>query len=248
MCRRNPSAPFIEHESHSWAPPTPTEDQELAHCGFCFAGCEAKFPEHLRHIHESRCQFRPNLENEPIPTDLTHDEETLLDCRYSHVGCNVRLPEWRKAIHEPICIYKDRIHQAVDGIAHCLDEFSFEDRTAECDYDPEEMVDCRYNEYGCTVRMPRRRKNTHEQKCNWAKHRDQCEEEYCYVPEENPDENVPCIWAKYGCQVTPRRCRRETHAEKCNYRMERCTYSSNGCGATFQISQRFAHEKNCEYA
>jgi len=260
----DPSAPFMDHERYSWAPPPPTEDQELKHCGFCHAGCEARFPEHLRQIHESRCQFRPNLEEEQLPTDLSYEDDNLQDCRYQVVGCNVRLPEWRKRVHEEICIYKDKL-EAFDGIADGMNELSFNDDDEYCDGDPEEIVDCLFRRYGCMVRMPRRRKNIHQRKCNYREYynAEDFEEE---EPEEDPERKVPCRWADNGCQVMPRYCRRETHAEKCNYKPDHytsdeyvyeserdpdenvpCPWAEHGCQVMPRYCKRDSHAEKCNY-
>ncbi|KAH0539800.1 uncharacterized protein LOC123259719 [Cotesia glomerata] len=243
-----PSAPFIDNERHHWSPPPPTEDQELLPCQYSYLGCYANIPEHLRDLHESRCQFRPYLEEEHLPTDLNTDEGELESCRYSVVGCNVRLPEWRKQVHENLCIYKDRL-DALDDIQRDLDSFHFEDG------DPEEMVECKFNRYGCMVKMPRRRKNMHQMKCNYQKYHNENDDEdfsecsiSCAEPEVDPDSHVPCRWAVYGCQVEPRYCRKLTHEEKCNYRREKCRFAEHGCVEMVEPCKRPLHESSCSYA
>lgn len=220
-----------------------TEDQELHACQFSHLGCCVHFPEHLRPIHEVRCQFRPHLEENQQPTDLDVDEGALEDCRYHSVGCNVRLPVWRKLVHEELCIYKSKLEDvdSLQSLEHVLN----------LDDDLEQLVDCRFKSHGCMVRMPRRRKHTHEEKCNYSKYGDELSEtEYVYEPElqEDPDEQVPCCWSAYGCQVQPRRCRKEIHEEKCNYKREPCRYIDNGCSEFLEPARKFAHERVCEFA
>ncbi|XP_034940684.1 uncharacterized protein [Chelonus insularis] len=240
-----PSAPFIEGErEHRWCPSPPTEHQELFPCRYSHLGCYAKVPEYLRELHESRCQLRPNLEDEHLPTDLSTDEGALENCKYSVVGCNVRLPEWRKLVHEEICIYKDRL-EALESVQHNLGSLSFDD------VDPEEKVECKFYRYGCMVKMPRRRKHLHEQKCNYQKH--YREEDFGETISHNteyeadPDEKVACRWSDYGCQVQPRRCRKENHEEKCNYRREKCTFAYNGCFEMVEPCKKHLHESSCSY-
>ncbi|XP_057318307.1 uncharacterized protein LOC130663180 [Microplitis mediator] len=240
-----PSAPFIDNERLQWGPPSPTEDQQLLPCQYSYLGCYANIPEHLRDLHESRCQFRPYLEEEHLPTDLNNEEGALENCRYSVVGCNVRLPEWRKLVHENLCIYKDRL-EGLDDIQRNFDSLNFEDG------DPEEMVECQFNKYGCMVKMPRRRKLMHQQKCNYRKYQDSEDfsDDYQHnsEPEIDPDSQVPCRWSIYGCQVQPRYYKKMSHEEKCNYRREKCRFAENGCSEMVEPFKKHLHESNCSYA
>ncbi|KAK0181222.1 hypothetical protein PV327_003524 [Microctonus hyperodae] len=241
-----PSAPFIDNERQCWSPPTPTEDQILYPCQYSAFGCYAKIPQHIRELHESRCQFRPNLEDENLPTDLSIDEGALEKCKYHVVGCNVKLAVWRKLVHEKICIYKDKLN-GLDEIEQSFNSINFDDGN------PEDLVDCKFRQYGCMVRMPRRRKQIHEEKCNYYKdyHEEyETEEVVYYFPESvvDPNEPVPCCWADYGCQVQPRQCRKEIHEEKCNYRRFPCRYTDNGCREVLELTKKHLHESSCSYS
>lgn len=201
-----------------------------------------------------RCQFRPHLEEEQMPTDLQHGHDDLVECSYSTVGCKVRMAPWRRDIHEKFCNYRNdfRVSEISDGLASA----TIDDN----DYggDPEELVQCKYRRYGCMVNMPRRRKYTHEQKCNYrSQYVDADDEFFSYnaatpspPPESqlDPEEQVECRWFAYGCRVKPKRFRKQIHEDKCNYRMEECAYKDYGCGATFMPSRRYAHESRCEFA
>ncbi|XP_076748605.1 uncharacterized protein LOC143422091 [Xylocopa sonorina] len=241
----DPTAPsindFHEHERHMYPPP-PTEDQELKTCRYSYLGCWVKVPEYLVDLHESRCQFRPHLEEEYLPTDVAHKADDLVECRYRVVGCKVKTSPWRISIHEGHCIYKDRYDEM--NISESMEQASI---SSDSYRDPEELVECKYRKYGCMVNMPRRRKPLHQAKCNYRKY-DQGDDDSSSEGEYDPDEQVPCKWAEHGCQVRPKRSRAETHAAKCNYRMEECAYKYNGCTATFQPPRKYAHERNCEFA
>ncbi|XP_063991668.1 uncharacterized protein LOC135170080 [Diachasmimorpha longicaudata] len=238
------SAPFLDHESHY--PPPSVEHHELQACQYKHLGCYARVPERLRSIHETRCQFRPNLECDHLPTDLNVDEGTLEDCKYHIAGCNVRLPVWRKLVHEKLCIYQDKMEE-LEGLHDQLQDLNVED-----DYgDPEELVECRFSRYGCQVQMPRRRKHIHERKCNHGRDHDDSDDEgsiHIREPEGDPDEKLPCRWAEFGCQVEPRRCRKDTHEEKCNYRREHCRFEHYGCYEMMEPTKKFSHERNCRYS
>lgn len=245
--RQQPTAPpvddFLENERRAWSVPAPSEDQELRACSYSDLGCWIKVPEYLQDLHESRCQFRPHLEEEFLPTDLDRSEDDLVECPYQSVGCNVRTLPWRISIHENYCIYKDR-RSTMDEIHEGMSSVTITDANSEYG-DPNELVECKYRRYGCMVNMPRRRKIVHEQKCNYSKYHQ--EEDYVSSSSEaeyDPDEKSDCRWAEYGCRVKPKRSRQEAHEEKCNYRMEECSY---GCGTLFQPSRKFAHERSCDY-
>ncbi|XP_003705840.2 uncharacterized protein LOC100883671 [Megachile rotundata] len=239
----HPTAPidFHEHE-RNWFPPQPNEDQELRSCSYAHLGCWVKVPIHLADLHESRCQFRPHLEEEHLPTDLVHKHDDLVECRYRSVGCNVRTTPWRTSIHEKYCIYKDR-SEGLSEITEGLEQTSITDQYG----DPEELVECKYRKHGCMVNMPRRRKRMHQEKCNYRKY-DSQEDGSSSESEYDPNEQVSCKWTEYGCRVRPKRSRLETHEEKCNYRMEECAFKHNGCEALFHPSRKFAHERGCQYA
>ncbi|XP_015109165.1 uncharacterized protein LOC107036000 isoform X2 [Diachasma alloeum] len=260
------SAPFLDNERHY--PPVPTEDQELRACQYKYLGCYVQVPEHLRSIHETRCQFRPNLEREHLPTDLNVDESTLEDCRYHIAGCNVRLPVWRKLVHEKLCIYKDKMEE-LEGIQDGLEHLHFEE---DC-YDPEELVECRFSRYGCQVQVPRRRKRIHEEKCNHGRGHEESDEEGCIQicePVYDPDEKLPCRWAEFGCQVEMPRRRKHIHEEKCNYGKHHeesdeegyiqickpvydpdeklpCRWAEFGCQVEPRRSRKETHEEKCNY-
>ncbi|XP_011645716.1 uncharacterized protein LOC105432559 [Pogonomyrmex barbatus] len=216
----NPSAPpindFLEHERRSWEPPAPSASQQLETCSYSHLGCWVKIPEHLRTLHESRCQFRPHLEEEQVPTDLHHGHD-LVECSYSAAGCRVRTVPWRRSIHEKYCIYKDKF-QGVNEISESLAS-----ATIGSNYDPEELVQCKYKRFGCMVNMPRRRKHMHELKCNYMSQQGDVDNNcfsYPSQPELDPNEQVECRWSVYGCQVRPKRYRKHVHEDKCNYKKE----------------------------
>ncbi|XP_076249341.1 uncharacterized protein LOC143188784 [Calliopsis andreniformis] len=244
----NASAPsleedFLNNERH-WFPSTPSEDQELKSCSYTYLGCWVKVPEHLVELHESRCQFRPHLEEEQLPTDLAHGSDDLVECKYRVVGCKVRTSRWRISIHENYCHYKDRF-EALNDMSETLDQITITDDDVHGD--PEELVECKYRKYGCMVNMPRRRKFIHQEKCNYKKYQEE-ESEPSSEGEYDPDEQVTCRWVEYGCKVKPKRSRVEAHEEKCNYRMEKCAFEENGCSALFHPARKFAHERSCPYA
>ncbi|XP_047353873.1 uncharacterized protein LOC124950736 [Vespa velutina] len=252
-CPFYPTAPpmgneeFLNQErGNPWRMPMPPEDPQLYPCAYSYLGCWIKLPQHLRLLHESRCQFRPHMEENELPTDLRHDQNDLIECGHSVVGCKVRMPAWRKTIHENVCNYKEKF-LAMNDVIESIGCVTIND-------DPEEMIDCRYINYGCMVRMPRRKKYTHEQKCNYRvdidedddNHLDEWEQHYPNI-ELDPDEQVDCKWSDYGCLVRPKRYRKSIHEEKCNYRMEECIYKHYGCDAVFEPSRKYAHEHSCGY-
>ncbi|XP_072747468.1 uncharacterized protein [Anoplolepis gracilipes] len=248
----SPSAPsmnnFLDHEKRAWEPSISSENQQIKSCSYSHLGCWVKIPEHLRVLHESRCQFRPHLEEEHLPTDLHHGHDDLVECTYSAAGCRVRTVPWRRNIHEKFCIYKDKF-QAVNDISDGLASATISDN----DYggDPDELVQCKFERYGCMVRMPRRRKYMHEQKCNYKSHQEDVNDEffvYPTQPELDPEEQVECRWSVYGCRVRPKRYRMQIHEDKCNYRMEECAYKNYGCSAMFTPPRKYAHESTCQYA
>ncbi|XP_068988518.1 RING finger protein DG17-like [Bombus flavifrons] len=240
----HPSAPkldeFQEHERNCYPSP-PLQDQELSDCAYTHLGCWVKVPMNLVDLHESRCQFRPHLEEEHLPTDVAHKHDDLIECTYRAVGCNVKTSPWRISIHENHCIYKDRFNE--QNISDSMERATISSDDYE---DPEELVECKYRRYGCMVNMPRRRKQLHQAKCNYQKY-DTGDDDTSSEGEYDPDEQVPCGWAEYGCKVRPKRSRLETHQEKCNYRMEECAYKYNGCTVKFQLARKHAHERNCEF-
>ncbi|XP_012529667.2 uncharacterized protein LOC105832894 [Monomorium pharaonis] len=220
----NPSAPpvddFLNHERRAWQPPVPPENQPLESCSYSHLGCWVKIPEHLRVLHESRCQFRPRSEEEHVSTNPSDD---LVGCSYFAAGCRARVVSWQRAMHERDCIYRFQgVNDISDGLASAT--------IADNDYggDPEELVECRFRRYGCMVNMPRRRKYTHEQKCNYKSYQTDVNDgfvgyptnypDYPSQPELDPDEQVECRWFEYGCRVKPKRCRKQIHEEKCNYK------------------------------
>ncbi|KAL0111979.1 hypothetical protein PUN28_013304 [Cardiocondyla obscurior] len=250
----NPSAPamnaFLSHEKSAWVPPVPSENQHLESCSYAHQGCWVKVPEHLRAIHESRCQFRPHLEEEHVPTDLRHGHDDLVECSYSAAGCRVRTVPWRRGIHEEYCIYKGSFAPSFGGIDAISDGFASVTIVDDDGGDPEELVQCKFRRHGCMVNMPRRRKYVHEQKCNYRSHQGDVDDGFIYPsqPELDPDEQVECRWLDYGCRVKPKRCRKHIHEDKCNYRMEECTWKHYGCGAIFKPTLRYSHEANCAFA
>ncbi|CAK9825267.1 hypothetical protein ANTRET_LOCUS3314 [Anthophora retusa] len=240
-----PTAPsvadFFEHERYQWQPPSPSEDQELRTCRYTHLGCWVKVPIYLVDLHESRCQFRPHLEEEHLPTDVAQKYDNLVECKHWVVGCKVRTSPWRISIHEAHCIYKDRFDEM--NISEGLEQTTIS--SDDCN-DPEELVECKYRRYGCMVNMPRRRKQLHQEKCNYRKYHQE-DDDSSSESEYDPNEQVSCKWAEYGCRVRPKRSRLETHEEKCNYRMEECAYKHNGCTAQFQPSRKYAHERSCQF-
>ena len=246
-----PAEDFLEHE-RSWFPSEPPENQELRSCAYADSGCGVKVPAQLADLHESRCQFRPHLEEEQLPTDLVHQQDDLVVCRYEAVGCKVRTTPWRTSIHEKYCIYKDR-HEALNEINEALQNTSITENQYS---DPDELVECKYRKYGCMVNMPRRRKPMHQEKCNYKKYAndESSENEYDGSDESSSEneydlnEQVSCRWAEYGCRVKPKRCDLETHEEMCNHKMEECSFKYNGCSALFTPFKRFAHESACQFA
>lgn len=176
-----------------------------------------------------------------MPTDLQHDD--LVKCRYSEYGCKVRTVPWRTGIHESVCIYKDRF-AAIDDISEGIASATIDNN----DYsgDPEELVQCKFRQHGCMVKIPRRRKYMHEQKCNYKNYQGKLNDEFDYTePYLDPEEPVECRWSENGCQVKPKRCRKDIHEEKCNYKMLMCTF---GCGAMFIPAKRYVHERTCRFA
>ncbi|XP_015596341.1 uncharacterized protein LOC107268257 [Cephus cinctus] len=246
---------FLGQERGPWSPPSPSDTQELHACRYAYLGCWVKFPEHLRELHETRCQFRPFLEEEHLPTDLPSSDD-LVECTYQPAGCNVRMPSWRRRIHEEVCTYKERFEalQGLDEPSNWLlpdpDNVTFENGE-----DPEELTECKFRIYGCLVKMPLRRKLIHELKCNYSKYYsaedfpdEAGEEEEQEETDEDPEQQVDCKWAELGCKIRPKLYRAEIHAEKCNYRLEDCAYKDNGCEERFHPPKRYVHERSCPFA
>ncbi|XP_017890411.1 TNF receptor-associated factor family protein DDB_G0290883-like [Ceratina calcarata] len=235
--------PMDEFQAHErgWRPPTPTENQELRACRYAHLGCWVKVPIRLADLHESRCQFRPHLEEENLPTDMAHKHDDLVECTYRVVGCKVKTSPWRISIHEQHCIYKDRFNER--NISDSLRKTTI---SSNDDFgDPKELVECKYRKYGCMVNMPRRLKLMHQEKCNYREYHDGRHDS---SSEYDPDQQVPCKWTEYGCRVKPKRSLLEIHVEKCNYRMENCAYRNYGCTAIIHPAAKYAHERNCEFA
>lgn len=244
---------FLNHERRHLGPPQPPTNDQLLPCAYAHLGCWVKVPTYLRKLHESRCQFRPHMEEEMLPTDLAPNQNDLVECKHHVVGCKVRMPAWRKSIHEGVCNYKEKylaMNSVIESIG-CVTIVDDDDRHR-LHGDPEELVNCKYRRYGCMVRMPRRRKYVHEEKCNYREYYQPGDDEEIVHhppdPESNPDEQMDCRWAEYGCRVRPKLYRKSAHEEKCNYRMEECSYKDYGCGAMFEPARRYAHEKSCSYA
>lgn len=244
---QNDDQTFLDHEKLQWGPPTSPQNCQLFPCAYAHLGCWVKVPVYLRTLHESRCQFRPHMEEETLPTDLPQHQDDLVECKHHVVGCKVRMPAWRRTIHEGVCNYKEKflaMNDVIESIG-CV-------TITEDSYDQNELVECKYRRYGCMVRMPRRRKYVHEEKCNYSQYSgDGDYEEPTWCPSDSeldPEEQTDCRWAEYGCRVRPKRHRKSTHEEKCNYRMESCSFASSGCDALFEPSRRYAHEKSCPYA
>lgn len=181
-----------------------------------------------------------------MSTDLHHDD--LVECSYAVAGCRVRTVPWRRSIHEKFCNYRDKF-EAVNVISDGLASATI--ASNDYDGDPDELVQCKFERYGCMVRMPRRRKYMHEQKCNYKNHQGDVNDGffiYPAQPELDPEEQVECRWSVHGCRVRPKRYRTQIHEDKCNYRMEDCAYKDYGCSAIFTPARKYAHERNCEYA
>ncbi|XP_018394860.1 PREDICTED: uncharacterized protein LOC108773521 [Cyphomyrmex costatus] len=231
----NPSAQsmndFLDHERRPWeAPSVPSENQRFESCSYSHLGCWVKIPEHLRVLHESRCQFRPHLEQQHMPTDLHHSHDDLVDCSYSAAGCRVRTVPWRRSIHEQYCIYKTKnMFQSVNDMNDDFASATISDN----DYggDPEELVQCKFKQYGCMVNIPRRRKYIHEQKCHYKNHEgdvfqntnDMSDGFASLTIADNdysgdPEELVQCKFNRYGCTVNIPRRRKYIHEQKCNYK------------------------------
>lgn len=185
----------------------------------------------------SRCQFQ-NFEVET--NDYPSDGEDFTECSYKSAGCNIKIPEWKIKAHEDDCPYKGRF-EAMEEIRSAMENTKLQEEEP-CD--PDAIVECKFRKEGCMVKMPFRRKEIHEEKCNFHTSDDEEEEE----PYQDPEEQVDCKWAQYGCKVRPKFYRKETHEEKCNYKMENCSFQNYGCPATFEPSKRFAHERTCQYA
>ncbi|XP_048515149.1 uncharacterized protein LOC125501956 [Athalia rosae] len=250
-----PSAPHFDlterERGACGGPPPPESDGTLVPCGNSNYGCWVAVPEYLRDTHETRCQYRPFLEEESLPTDIVVSEG-LVNCAHRVVGCNVAMPPWRKAIHEASCVYKERFEVVERGEDTSDDSYDGGDED-----DPEEMVECKLKIYGCSVKMPRRRKIVHEEKCNYNKcyreedfeiaAEDEAPEDKMTPEDGDPESPTDCRWAEYGCRVRPKAFRKETHEEKCNYKMEECRFADNGCEELFTRSRKFAHERNCQF-
>lgn len=192
-----------------------------------------------------RCNFR-QLREEYVSPDYHHD--SLVGCSYFAAGCRVRMEPSQRVTHERNCIYKDRF-QSVNDISDSLASTTISDNYY--GGDPEELVQCKFRQYGCMVKMPRRRKYTHEQKCNYKSYQTDVDDrffDYPSQPELDPDEQIECRWSEYGCRVKPKRCRKQIHEDKCNYRMEECMWKHYGCSAIFLPTLRYSHESNCDFA
>jgi hypothetical protein len=151
---------------------------------------------------------------------------------------------WRRNIHEKFCNYRDKF-ESVNAIGDALASTTIDDYGG----DPEELMQCKFQRYGCMVSMPRRRKYIHEQKCNYKSHL--ADDEFFPYPSEpelDPEEQVECKWSEYGCRVRPKRYRKQIHEDKCNYRIMQCTYRDYGCNAIFTPARKYAHESNCDFA
>ncbi|XP_066590991.1 uncharacterized protein [Prorops nasuta] len=259
--QHNPSAPpmndFINKERSSY-PYEPSPDQDLISCSYQSSGCWVKVPKHLQQLHESRCQFRPHLEVEVLPTDLNHGQDDLIECQYKAAGCNVRTPFWRQAIHEENCVFKDK-SIALNEITEDLGKFNFLPESSQL----QELVICRYRNYGCMVKMPQWRKQIHEAKCNYKENH---EEESDADSNAGYDENqlVDCKWAVYGCRVMPKLYRTKIHERKCNYRQDGidsdsseeqfdpdeqvdCRWATYGCNVRPKRYRKDVHEQKCNY-
>lgn len=136
--------------------------------------------------------------------------------------------------------------------------------------DPSELVNCVYQRNGCLVKMPRRRKFAHEQKCiyqqrppppsggggsppyggaaEYVPYGSSMNNMSSHIEAVDADHQVECRWAEYGCRVRPKYGRKYEHEEKCNYRKEECSYRGYGCREMVEPSRRFAHERHCPYA
>ncbi|XP_078042624.1 uncharacterized protein LOC144472989 [Augochlora pura] len=257
----HPTAPSLELLNHERAlyPPAPSADQQLVSCSYANLGCWVKIPVHLIDLHESRCQFRPHLEEETVPTDVLHRDEDQVQCRHRTVGCMVRTSPWRISIHEAHCAYKDRF-EAMEGLSESLGEITI----TSAEYgDPEELLECKYRRHGCMVQMPRRRKRTHQEKCNYRKYHDE-EDDSPAEDQYDPNELVSCKWARYGCMVRMPRRRQYSHQEKCNYcRPEEdgyqseeeydpdeqvsCRWADYGCRVRPKRGRVGSHEEKCNY-
>lgn len=257
----HPSAPnmdFHDHERNQYPSP-PSADQELISCSYENLGCWVKIPIYLIDLHESRCQFRPHLEEETVPTDVAHRHEDLVQCRYHVAGCKVSTSPWRISIHEAHCVYKDRF-EAMDGLSEALGEITI---TSDEYGDPEELLECKFRRYGCMVSMPRRRKRIHQEKCNYRKYH--CGSDSS-DDEDDPEALVGCKWAKYGCMVNMPRRRKLIHQEKCNYRevedeedgyhseddcdpneLVSCKWAEYGCMVQMPRRRQLTHQEKCNH-
>ena len=140
--------------------------------------------------------------------------------------------------HRDDCPYKGRF-EAMEEMQSAMEKATLQEE--ESYEDPDAIVECRFRNRGCMVKMPFRRKRIHEEKCNY--HTSDDEEEI-----EDPEQQVDCKWAENGCRVRPKLYRKEIHEEKCNYKKEDCSFKHYGCNATFESSKRFIHERSCPYA
>lgn len=199
------------------------------------------------------------MEEETVPTDVLHRDEDQVQCRHRTVGCMVRTSPWRISIHEAHCAYKDRF-EAMEGLSESLGEITI----TSAEYgDPEELLECKYRRHGCMVRMPRRRKRTHQEKCNYRKYHDE-EDDSPAEDQYDPNELVSCKWARYGCMVRMPRRRQYSHQEKCNYcRPEEdgyqseeeydpdeqvsCRWADYGCRVRPKRDRVGSHEEKCNY-
>lgn len=185
-----------------------------------------------------------------MSNDFNNDEGIPEHCVFQIVGCNVKLPEWRRLEHEKICIYKDRMRD-YDLNANLESLNIHDDNDSDDGGDPEEMVECKFKDYGCMVKMPRRKRQSHVEQCNYSKYHDGSDEnEFRSVsePDVDLDEPVPCCWSEYGCRVQPKLYRKETHEENCNYRRENCRFCEFGCPEMVEPPRRYVHEQRCKYA
>ncbi|XP_011057128.1 PREDICTED: uncharacterized protein LOC105147658 isoform X3 [Acromyrmex echinatior] len=248
----NPSAPsmndFLDYERRVWEPFVPSENQHLEPCSYSYLGCWVKIPEHLRALHESRCQFRPYLEEKHMPTDLHHGHDDLVECSYSAAGCRIRTVPWRRSIHEQYCIYKTKdMFQIVNDMSNDFASATIADNNYSGD--PEELVQCKFKQYGCMVNIPRRRKYIHEQKCNYKSYEGNVFQNMNDISDGfasstiadnnyggDPEELVQCKFKQYGCMVNIPRRRKYIHEQKCNYK----SYEGNVFQNTNDISDGFA--------
>jgi len=213
------------------------DPEELVQCKFKQYGCVVNIPRRRKYIHEQKCNYKSHEGNVfqntndmsdgftfSTITDNNYggDPEELVQCKFKQYGCVVSIPRRRKYMHEQKCNYKSHEGNVFQNTNDMSDGFT-SSTIADNNYggDLEELVQCKFKQYGCMVNIPRRRKYIHEQKCNYKSYQGNLDRfDYSAQPELDPNEQVECRWSEYGCRVRPKRYHKQVHEDKCNYRKE----------------------------